>query len=132
MQKPLPTIDPGTAPYWRGLNEGRLLLRSCRACGQPHFYPREICPHCYADDLDWVEASGRAEIYSYTVAHRPAGPAFADDAPYVVAIVTLAEGPRMMTWIVNDPAEVAIGKAVRLTLRKVADEVTLPMFELCD
>ena len=130
MHKPLPTIDPGTAPYWEALAQGKLLLKSCRSCGKPHFYPREICPHCFSDDLNWVEASGLGEIYSFTVAHRPAGPAFAEDVPYVIAIVTLAEGPRMMTWILNDPAAVAIGKAVRLKLTKVTDDVTLPMFEL--
>ncbi len=132
MDKPLPTIDPGTAPYWQALARGKLLLKSCRSCGKPHFYPREVCPHCFSDDLEWVEASGRGEIYSFTVAHRPAGPAFADDVPYVIAIVELAEGPRMMTWILNDPEAVAIAKAVRLKPVKVTDEVTLPMFELCD
>jgi hypothetical protein len=130
MEKPLPIIDPGTAPYWEGLTRGKLLLKTCRACGKPHFYPRETCPHCFSDDLDWMEAAGRGEIYSFTVAHRPAGPAFADDAPYVIAIVTLEEGPRMMTWILNPPDEIKIGKTVRLKPRVVSEKITLPMFEL--
>jgi len=130
MDKPLPAVDPGTAPYWNALNEGRLLLKSCRACGKPHFYPREICPHCRSADLEWVAARGTGEIYSFTVAHRPAGPAFAQDAPYVIAIVELSEGPRMMTWILNAPEAVAIGSKVRLRPRKVSEEITLPMFEI--
>ena len=130
MNKPLPAVDPGTAPYWNALNEGRLLLKSCRACGKAHFYPREICPHCRSVNLEWVEARGTGEIYSFTVAHRPAGPAFAQDAPYVIAIVELAEGPRMMTWILDAPEAVAIGRKVRLRPRNVSEEITLPMFEI--
>lgn len=130
MDKPLPTIDPGTEPYWNALREGRLLLKACRACGKPHFYPREICPHCHSADLEWREASGDGEIYSFTVAHRPAGPAFAADAPYVIAIVELAEGPRMMSWILDDPDLVSIGRKVRMTPKSVSEDITLPMFQL--
>jgi len=132
VPKPLPQVDPGTAPYWEGLRAGKFLLKTCRSCGKPHFYPRESCPHCDSDNLDWTHASGLGEIYSFTLCVRPAGPAFADDAPYVIAIVTLDEGPRMMTWILDEPASVAIGKRVRLKLQAVSEAITLPMFELCD
>ncbi|MDF1857047.1 Zn-ribbon domain-containing OB-fold protein [Pseudooceanicola sp.] len=130
MTKPHPVVDPGTAPYWAALKEKRLILKSCRACGQAHFYPREICPHCYSDDLDWIEAKGTGEIYSYTVAVRPAGQAFEADAPYTIAIVTLDEGPRMMTRIVAADADaVEIGKKV--TVRFVEeDDLVLPFFAL--
>jgi uncharacterized OB-fold protein len=132
VPKPLPQVDPGTAPYWDGLREGKFLLKSCRSCGKPHFYPRESCPHCDSADLEWTQASGLGEIYSFTVSVRPAGPAFAADAPYVIAIVALDEGPRMMTWILDAPANVAIGKRVRLKPTSVSETITLPMFELCD
>ena len=132
VPKPLPQVDPGTAPYWEGLREGKFLLKSCRSCGKPHFYPRESCPYCESADLDWRQASGLGEIYSFTVCVRPAGPAFAEEAPYVVAIVTLDEGPRMMTWILGAHAEIVIGKRVRLKAMAVSEAVTLPMFELCE
>jgi uncharacterized OB-fold protein len=130
MMKPSPIVDPGTEPYWEGLKQNRLQLRHCRSCDRPHFYPREVCPHCYSLDLDWSTASGGGIIYSYTVAHRPAGPAYADDVPYTIAIVELDEGPRMMTWIVGDAADVTIGARVKVKFERSDNEVTLPKFEL--
>jgi len=130
MVKPLPVIDPGTAPYWQALAECRLILKSCRDCGQPHFYPREACPSCYSDNLEWKEAKGEAQVYSFTICHRPAGPAFADDVPYVVAIVQLDEGPRMMTRIDDDVRAVKIGCRVKVKFHDAGDGVVLPYFNL--
>ena len=128
MQKPDPIADPGSAPYWEGLKSGKLLLKSCNACGMMHFYPRELCPHCYSDDLDWKEAKGTGEIYSYTVAHRAAGPAFTDDVPYAVAVVTLDEGPRMLTRILGDSHSVRIGQRVQVSLQSTDGGWVLPFF----
>jgi len=128
-EKPQPVIDPGTRPFWDAARQHRLSIPRCRACGQHHFYPRELCPHCHSDDLEWVDASGRGEIYSYTIARKPAGPVFAADVPYVIALVTLAEGPRMMTIVVTDDVEaVRIGDPVRVHFDDVTPELTLPKF----
>jgi uncharacterized OB-fold protein len=130
-EKPLPVIDPGTAPFWQAAKEHRLLVKRCAACGQCHFYPRDFCPHCHSDAVDWHEAKGTGVIYSFTVARRPAGPAFKADAPYVVAIVQLDEGPRMMTNITGCvPEDVRIGRRVAVAYDDVTDEVTLPKFAL--
>jgi uncharacterized OB-fold protein len=130
-EKPLPVIDPDTAPYWQALREHRLLLKRCLDCGRFHFYPRVVCPHCYSDSLEWAEASGAGEIYTYTVARRPAGPTFKPDAPYIVAIVTLDEGPRMMTNIVGAaPSTVRIGQRVAVMYDDVTEEITLPKFNI--
>lgn len=129
---PVPVIDPGSAPYWTALDQQRLLLKRCGACGKAHFYPRELCPYCYADDLVWFEASGLGAIYSFTVCHRSAGPAFAADVPYVVALVDLAEGPRMMTRIIGDPAAVAIGRTVKVRFERQTETIVLPFFELVE
>ncbi|MDO8703749.1 MAG: Zn-ribbon domain-containing OB-fold protein [Sulfuricaulis sp.] len=130
-EKPLPIVDQESRPYWDALKQHRLLIKSCRGCGQRHFYPRELCPHCHSDELDWIEAAGEGVIYSYTVARRPAGPAFKADAPYVVAIITLAEGPRMMSNIITDQVDaVRIGQRVKLLFEDVTDEITLPKFQL--
>lgn len=131
-QKPVPAIDPDSAPYWAALNENRLVLKNCGDCGRAHFYPRELCPHCHSANLTWIEASGRGEIYSFTVCRRPAGPAFAADVPYVVALVDLAEGPRMMTRIVGDPAAVAIGQKVGVVFERQSDDLALPVFRATD
>lgn len=128
-EKPLPVVDPESAPYWAALKERRLILKRCRDCGRHHFYPRALCPHCHSDALEWADASGRGSIYSYTVARRPAGPAFKADAPYVVAVVDLDEGARMMTNIVTDDVEsVRIGQRVAVAFEAVTDEITLPKF----
>lgn len=133
MEKPVPIVDPGSKPFWDGVAEKRLMLKSCRACGKPHFYPRELCPHCGSDDLVWIEASGEGEIYSYTVCHRPAGPAFESDVPYIIAIIALDEGPRMMTNIVGVPDVVAIGQRVRVEYQTVNDGAfTLPFFTVLE
>jgi len=129
-EKPLPVVDPESAPYWAALKERRLILKHCRDCGRHHFYPRALCPHCHSDALEWSDARGTGSIYSYTVARRPAGPAFKADAPYVVAVVELDEGARMMTNIVTDDVEsVRIGQRVAVDFEAVTDEITLPKFK---
>jgi uncharacterized OB-fold protein len=129
-EKPLPVVDPESAPYWAALKERRLILKHCRDCGRHHFYPRALCPHCHSDALEWSDARGTGSIYSYTVARRPAGPAFKADAPYVVAVVELDEGARMMTNIVTDDVEsVRIGQRVVVAFEAVTDEITLPKFK---
>ena len=132
ISKPEPTIDPDSAPYWEALNAGRLILKSCRGCKKAHFYPRELCPFCHSDDLGWIQASGRGVIYSFTVCRRPAGPAFADELPYVVALIDLAEGPRMMSRIFGDPSRVAIGSHVEVRFERQSDDLVLPFFELLE
>lgn len=129
-EKPLPVVDPESAPYWAALKERRLILKRCLDCGRHHFYPRALCPHCHSDALEWSDARGTGSIYSYTVARRPAGPAFKADAPYVVAMVELDEGARMMTHIVTDDVEsVRIGQRVAVAFEAVTDEITLPKFK---
>ena len=60
-EKPQPVIDPGTRPFWDAAREHRLSIPRCNACGRHHFYPRELCPHCHSDDLEWTDVSGRGE-----------------------------------------------------------------------
>lgn len=132
-EKPLPIVDPDTAPFWAAAKEHRLMVKRCAACGEHHFYPRELCSHCHSDQVDWVEVSGAGSIYSYTVARRPAGPAFKADAPYVVAVVQLDEGPRMMTNLIGcAPETVRIGARVEVIFDDVTEEITLPKFTLVD
>lgn len=130
--KPAPVIDPDSALYWQALHDEQLRIKQCMVCGKCHFYPRELCPHCHSDDLSWIEASGRGVIYSFTVCRRPAGPAFAADVPYTVALVDLEEGPRMMTRIDGDPAKVAIGMNVKVRFERQSDELVLPFFKLVE
>lgn len=128
-EKPKPVIDPGSEPFWNATKQHRLSIPRCKACDQHHFYPRELCPHCHSDELEWTDVSGRGEIYSYTIARKPAGPAFAADVPYVVAMIALDEGPRMLTNIITaDVDSVRIGDRVRVKFDDVAADLTLPKF----
>lgn len=111
--------NPETAPYWEALQKGRFLIKACTSCGERHFNPRAGCPFCFAADTTWVEASGEGEIYALSWSAGPLG----------LAYVTLAEGPTMMTNIVDcTPGEVAIGQRVRLVVRPGQDGAPAPMF----
>ncbi|GHO96035.1 hypothetical protein KSF_060830 [Reticulibacter mediterranei] len=129
-QLPQFVIDSDSRPYWEGLALGELRIQRCDACSHHVFYPRAICPHCSSERLSWITATGKGTIYSYTVAHQAFGP-FADEVPFVVAIVELEEGVRMMTRIVDAPPErVHIGATVHVTFAAINEEITLPYFQL--
>ncbi|WP_328318071.1 Zn-ribbon domain-containing OB-fold protein [Streptomyces sp. NBC_00388] len=125
----LPEPDAFTAPYWAAAAGGRLLIRRCAACGKPHHYPREFCPHCWSEDVTWERASGRATLYTWSVVHRNDLPPFGERVPYVAAVVDLAEGPRLMTEIVDCPPErLRIGMALDVTFSEPAPGVHVPVF----
>ena len=125
---PVPPITPETAPYWNAAREGRLLLQRCVDCRRVRFYPRTLCPGCWSDRAEWTEASGRGRIHSFRIIRRPPAPAFTALLPYVVALIDLEEGPRMMANVVGDGAlDVAIDEAVTVTFERRGD-VTLPQF----
>jgi uncharacterized OB-fold protein len=117
----MPTFE--TQTYWDAIDQQRLLVKACRACGQAHYTPRDHCPHCFSADTHWLPASGRAVVYSWSVANRA-------DPPYVVAYVQLAEGPMMLTNIVGcEPADVCIGQSVQVTFQPDAQGRTRPYFQ---
>lgn len=129
-QIPQPLIDSDSRPYWEGLSRGELCIQRCDDCLRHVFYPRAICPHCFSPRLTWITATGRGTIYSYTVVHQAYG-AFADTVPFVIAIVELEEGVRMMTQIVDTSREeLTISTPVSIVYHKISDEVTLPYFQL--
>jgi uncharacterized protein len=127
--KPSPEPTPETQPFWDGCARGQLLLQRCRDCGKPYFYPRPICPACGSTDVEWFEASGRATLYSYVINHRPAR-GFEDDGPYAIAVVQLAEGPRMMTNITgipNTPEDLVLDMELQVTFEQRGD-IAIPLF----
>ena len=126
----VPGMTELTAPYWAAAREKRLVVQQCRSCGQVWHPPLPRCPHCHAADLGWRQVRGDGTIYTYTIVRHPTHYAFADAIPYVLAIVELAEGPRLVTAITGvPPAEVRAGQPVRVVFREVADGITLPYFE---
>ena len=126
--KPVPRVDALSAPHWRGNAEGRLLLQRCIQCDHVQFYPRLVCTACGTRELTWTESSGRGAVSTFTVMRRAVSPAFEADVPYVVALVTLDDGPTMMTNLVDcDPNAVSIGQRVRVVFER-RGEVVLPQF----
>jgi uncharacterized OB-fold protein len=127
-------IIPGrtelTSPYWEAAGDGRLVAQQCLSCGRCWHPPLPACPHCHGTDLGWRELSGAGTVYTYTVVRHATHAALAGQVPYVVAIVELAEGPRLVTRITGcAPGEVRAGMPVRVCFRPVADGVTLAYFE---
>lgn len=125
-----PPVDAETRPFWDATKQRKLRLPRCLDCDFVIFYPRQRCPNCRSHDVEWVELSGRGEIYSHTVVRRAPG-RWREHVPYVVAYVQLAEGPRMVTNIVGcDPESVAIGMPVRVCFDAAGDDgYALPRFE---
>lgn len=128
--KPLPVPNVETQPFWDGCRDGKLLIQHCADCGQKHFPPTHFCPKCHSDAQEWVESSGRGRVFSWiTVRHPVPRDIYADDVPYVVALVTLDEGPRIATNIIDcTPEDVTADMAVKVTFKQATDEITLPLF----
>ena len=120
IASPEPTV--GTEAYWEGARNGKLLLRHCTSCDKVHHYPRALCPHCFSDKLDWREASGKGKVYTYSVMRRA-------PEPYVIAYVTLDEGIKMMTNIVDcDLDKVRIDQPVKVVFKPSENGQPVPMF----
>lgn len=129
MTLPLPAPNADSAAYWTGAKAGKLMLQRCRACGTTWFLSRHLCGSCWSDRIEPVEASGRGQVHSFTVIHRAPSAAFAGQVPYVVALIDLTEGPRMLANVVGAEARgVAIGEAVRVVFEQRGDGA-LPQFE---
>ena len=117
-----PVVTVETKAFWDAAREGRFLVPFCTACGKAHWYPRAICPFCASDTIEWRNGSGKGTIYTFSVMRRA-------KEPYVIAQVTLAEGPTMLTNIVDcDPDKVAIGQPVAVVFRETENGPPAPMF----
>ena len=124
-----PTPTALAEAYWEGCRQGELRLQQCDSCERYQFYPRVLCTHCGGDVLSWRAVSGRGLVASFTVVRRGISKAY--PAPYVVALIDLEEGPRMMSnIIVDDPQQVAVGSAVSVTFQPWGGDHVLPVFEL--
>ncbi len=129
-KKPLPRIDEESRGFWEALQRHELYVQRCRSCSTTRFYPRVVCPVCMSSDVEWVRCSGRGTVYSFTVTQQNQAPGFREELPYVLAIVELAEGPRVMTNVVGCAVEtVKVGMAVEVVFDDVTAEVTLAKFQ---
>jgi len=128
-KKPLPRVDEESRGYWEALARHELYFQRCRDCGMARFYPRAVCPSCLSSATEWVRASGRGTVYSFTVTQQNQTAGFREELPYVLAMVELEEGPRLVTNVIGcTPGDVRIGMRVEIVFEDVTAEITLPKF----
>ncbi|HEY1828412.1 MAG TPA: Zn-ribbon domain-containing OB-fold protein [Acidimicrobiales bacterium] len=125
----LPTPEGDTIEFWEAAKNERLLIKHCTSCGKFSYYPRPFCPHCWSEQVEWHEASGEGTLYTWSVIYNNDQPIFRDRVPYVAAIVDLAEGPRMVTNVIDCPfEELSIGMPLKVTYMPISDDYTIPVF----
>jgi uncharacterized protein len=131
--RPRPKLDADGAPFWAAAREERLVIQRCADCGTLRYYPRRQCPVCWSDTCEWVQASGRGTIYTWSIVRRAPSPGFQDIVPYAVALIDLDEGVRVLSRLVDSALEeVRIGASVQVRFEVLDNEVTLPLFTLTD
>jgi uncharacterized protein len=127
-RRPRPVVNDDNRFFWEGVERGELLIQRCSACGKLRHPPRPMCPSCRSLEWDAARASGRGTVHSYVVPHHPRLPAFPE--PYVVALIDLEEGTRLVSNLVGvAPADVRIGMPVALRVSRPDGEQALPLFE---
>jgi uncharacterized OB-fold protein len=128
-RKPLPHIDEESRPLWEAAQRHELYIQKCRDCGDLRFHPRTLCTNCLSSRTEWVRCKGTGKIYTFTVTNQNQAAGFRDELPYVMAWVEVDEGLKMLTNIVDCPAEqVKIGMPVEAVFDDVTPEVTLVKF----
>ena len=120
---PAPITNPENQEYFDACGKGTLLVGKCGSCGEYHFYPRRLCPHCFSDQVKWQPAKGTGTIYTYSTMHRGV------PVPYTIAYVTLDEGVSMMTNIVDfAPGSLKIGQKVKVKFTPTEGGQPVPTF----
>jgi hypothetical protein len=128
--KPLPVRNELNRPFWERARSGRLALQVCLHCDDVHFPPSPVCPRCLSDHQTWRDASGSATLESWVDVHRAYWPGFAPELPYRVCLVRLDEGVLMVSNLVGDTADAALGARLRVVFERATDEIDLPKFRL--
>ncbi|UCG72888.1 MAG: Zn-ribbon domain-containing OB-fold protein [Chromatiales bacterium] len=125
----LPRPTPETEIFWLGCRNNQLMIQRCTACGHHQFYPRMLCTECASAQVDWVQASGRGTVKSFTIVRRPVTEAYAAETPYVIALIELDEGPTLMSNVTAcDVEKVHIGMPVTVSFEAWSDDITMPLF----
>ena len=131
IPKPKPRPAPESLPYWQAARDHRLALPKCDDCGKFWVPPTRTCPHCLSSRFQFSDVSGKGKIYSFVTYHRVYRPAFAQDVPYVVALIELDEGPRLLSNIIGvSPDEVACEMKVEVVFDDYDEEISIPKFKL--
>lgn len=127
--KPIPKVTPDLAPFFAAAKHHQLVVQKCKGCGAMRFPPRELCSSCWSREAEWVEVSGRGEVFSFYVMHQVYHPGFAAEVPYPVAVIQLDDGPRMTSNLVGcRREEIRVGLPVEVVFEDLSEEVALPKF----
>jgi len=127
---PIPKPTPETKPFWDAAKQHVLRIQRCRDCAQHYFYPRPLCPQCLSRNVEWVDCSGRGRLHTYVINYRPPRN-FPTQQPFIIGIVELEEGARIMSNIVGvaaDPQQLRCDMAVEVVFEDITDTITLPKF----
>jgi uncharacterized OB-fold protein len=116
---PLP--NPESQPYWDGLKERRLMLQQCGECGTIRHYPRPVCDHCFSMEVEWVEASRRGTVHSWSESHHPFHPSFKADLPTMFVTVDLEEKVRLVGVLRDPEATLRVGLPVEIRFEDSPD-----------
>ncbi len=127
--RPLPDTRNAGEKYWQAAAQGVLLLPTCLACARSFWHPRPRCPHCGSEQVDWITASGKGSVHTFTVVRQSGDPYFKSRLPYAVAMVELDEGPRVMSNIIDcAPEKLAIGMRVTVSFEAAGVGIAIPLF----
>ena len=133
IKKPRPTIDIDSKTYWDAAKNKKLMIQYSLDTKEYFLYSKQLINTTDSKNVEWREVSGKGKIYSYTVVHAPAGPAFKDDTPYIVASIELEEGARIISNIITQDIEnISIGDSVKVVFEKQDDAFTIPKFEIVE
>ena len=129
IARPMPDPAPASKPFWNGARQHKLMIPRCEACGQAWFPPSGRCPNCLSADHRWIQASGRGAVFSFAVVHRVYHRYFEGKTPYVIGVIELEEGPRLISNVVDIPPEqIRCNMPVEVVFEDVGDEFCLPKF----
>jgi hypothetical protein len=127
---PVPKPTPETKPFWDATKQHTLRIQRCGDCAQHYFYPRPLCPHCLSRNVEWVDCSGRGRLHTFVINYRPPRN-FPVQQPFIIGIVELEEGARILTNIVGveaDPKQLRCDMPVEVVFEDITDTITLPKF----
>jgi len=128
--KIVPDPDGRNADFYQRAATGTLHLQRCAGCDRYHHPPRYLCGECGSDRLDWVPASGRGRILSWTVTHRPVDPGWADEIPYATVVVAMEEGVRIVGALNGDPGALELDLPVTAEIDRVSDDFARIVFSV--
>lgn len=129
----LPSLSPETEPFWKACDRGEFLLQRCRECGCVQYHYRAICANCWSAEVEDLPAAGTGTVWTFSVVLRGRGAGLEERIPFVVAVIALDEGVKVLANVVEcDPAAVRIGAPVELAFALAPNGQAIPVFRLAE